>query len=307
MWLSNKNMRSCLICGSKKVVSLEGVREYWQCLGCKVAWRKKFPHAVYKSDYYKPASSFASILFRPILNFLYFWRAQYSNKKPINLWVDVGAGDGRFISGVGSKRKIGVEGSRAAREIMRQKGIGVLSDSDFLKKRNLRADVISFWHVLEHLKDPKKFILAARKNLKTKSELIIAVPNIDSFEFIFFKRDWFHLEPTLHYWHFSPKSLGILLKKCGFKVEKIDYFSIEHHPTGLLQSFINKTSLQKNSLHRLVKSVRQKGSPRLGMHDILLNIFWVTLGLPTAFTFWIAASLSKKSGTFVVVAIKVRR
>lgn len=297
-------MRPCLICGGKNVESLLGASEYWHCPSCGVAWGKKFHPASYKVNYYKPASSFASVLLRPLLNFFYFLRTKYSEKKDIDLWIDVGAGDGRFISGVGSKRKIGVEGSRTAREIMRQKGIEVLSDSDFLKKRNLRADVISFWHVLEHLKDPKKFLLASKQNLKAKAELIIAVPNIDSFEFNFFKRDWFHLEPTLHYWHFSPRSLGILLKKCGFKVGKIDYFSAEHHPTGLLQSFINITTSSKNSLHKLVKSIRTKNPPKIKLMDILVNLFWLTFGLPIVFTFWIIASLTGKSGTFVVVASK---
>ena len=187
---------------------------------------------------------------------------------------------------------------------MKRKGIGVLGDASFLQKRGLGADVISFWHVLEHLENPEKFLLASFRNLKKFGELIVAVPNIDSFEFDFFKRDWFHLEPKLHLWHFSPKSLGILLGKCGFKIKRIDYFSIEHHPTGLLQSFINKRSSQKNSLHKLVKSIRQTGAVKVKASDVLVNLFWLTLGLPIIFIIWMISSITEKSGTFVAVAVK---
>lgn len=298
-------MTTCLICDSENVTDLNKIKEYWHCENCGVAWRKKFVKAAYKDDYYKASSSVASVIFNPILDFFYFWRTKYSRQNPKGVWIDVGAGDGRFISKVISKRKIGVEGSEAARSMMLKKDIEVLSDAQFLKKKNLKADVVSFWHVLEHLRDPKKFLFAARGNLKKKGELIIAIPNIDSFEFMFFRRDWFHLEPSLHLWHFSPKSLKIFLNKCGFKIVRIDYFSIEHHFTGLLQSFINKTSSSKNSLHKLVKSVRQKNSPQVKTADILLNVFWITLGLPIVFAVWLFASLTKRPGTFVVVASKI--
>jgi len=294
----------CPVCNHAKITSLRGVSEYWRCLKCGVAWRKKLQKATYKKSYYVPASSAASIVFRPLLNLFYFLRSRYSERKQHDLWIDVGAGDGNFISKVSAKRKIGVEGSLAAREIMKRKGIRVLGDASFLQKRGLGADVISFWHVLEHLENPEKFLLASFRNLKKFGELIVAVPNIDSFEFDFFKRDWFHLEPKLHLWHFSPKSLGILLGKCGFKIKRIDYFSIEHHPTGLLQSFINKRSSQKNSLHKLVKSIRQTGAVKVKASDVLVNLFWLTLGLPIIFIVWIINSLTERSGTFVIVAVK---
>ena len=142
------------------------------------------------------------------------------------------------------------------------------------------------------------------RNLKKSGELIVAVPNIDSFEFGFFERDWFHLEPKLHLWHFSPKSIKILLRKCGFRIKRIDYFSIEHHSTGLLQSFINKGSSQKNSLHKLVKSIRQTDAVAVKASDVLVNLFWLTLGLPIIFIVWIINSLTERSGAFVIVAVK---
>ena len=294
----------CPICNHTRIVSLREVNEYWHCRGCGVAWRKKLQKTTYKEDYYAPASSAASIMFRPLLNFFYFLRSRYSERKQHGLWIDVGAGDGNFVSGVDAKRKIGVEGSLAAREIMKKKGIRVLGDASFLQKRGLAADVISFWHVLEHLVDPEKFLLASFRNLKKSGELIVAVPNIDSFEFGFFERDWFHLEPKLHLWHFSPKSIKILLRKCGFRIKRIDYFSIEHHSTGLLQSFINKGSSQKNSLHKLVKSIRQTDAVAVKASDVLVNLFWLTLGLPIIFIVWIINSLTERSGTFVIVAVK---
>lgn len=293
----------CPVCGSKKITSLNVLGNYLQCLNCKVAWKKKFPKASYQTDYYEPGSSLASFLFSPILSFFYALRNRYV-KGVKDLWIDVGAGDGKFLESVNAKRKVGVEVSQAARKIMKTRGFEVLTEKEFLETSNLYSDVISFWQVLEHLEQPQKYLKSSWANLKKGGEIIVAVPNIDSFEFKFFGNAWFHLTPKFHLWHFSPESIGMLLERQGFKIKKIDFWSVEHHLTGLLQSFINKTSGSENTLHRLVKSERGASFSEFSAKEIFWNVFWITLGLPIVGIFWIFSSVLKEPGTFVVVASK---
>lgn len=214
----------------------------------------------------------------------------------------MGAGEGEFLKTVKARHKIGIEVSKIGLANMKKAGLEVMTDTKFLQSNNLDADVISFWHVLEHVKNPKQFLGAAAKNLTQEGRIVIGIPNSQSLEFRLFKQYWFHLIPQYHLWHFSPRSIELLLTQNGFQIENVDYWAPEHHLTGVLQSFINKTAGSDNVLHRAVK--RSTGLKKVRIKDLLWICFWATVGLPIVLMFWIVASLLKKSGSIVIVASK---
>lgn len=296
---------SCTFCKQKPSVSLYGLKSYWHCKTCDVAWMKKISKVEYSDTYYKGTSSFASRIFTPIGKMFYNIRETYAGNGLKKVWIDIGAGDGGFLSNVKARKKIGVEVSYSGRKIMKGGGINTLTDKQFLKTKGLDANVISFWHMLEHVEKPLEYLDAAKKNLKQNGKIIIGIPNIDSFEFKFAKQYWFHLQPQFHLWHFSPKSLQKLLEKAGYTIKRIDYWSLEHHLTGVLQSIINKTSgSSDNVLHKLIK--RGTGSSSLKVKDMFWVLFWMTIGSPFVIGFWIAGSLFRKSGTMIVVAVPLK-
>lgn len=289
----------CPICGKKKVDRLGKISEYVFCKNCHTAWRKTFPKTEYGASYYSGKSGIAAKLFSPLAYIFHRIRESYVGFGEKKLWIDVGAGEGNFLKTVGARRRLGVEVSASGRKLMQEKRLETRSEKEFLRARGLGADVISFWHVLEHVDNPHGYLAAARANLSPGGRIVIGVPNVDSLDFRVFGRNWFHLAPQYHLWHFSPKSLEILLKKAGFKIEKIDWWSPEHHPAGILQSFINSTSGSRNALHALVR--RGEGSS-FSAKDAFWSIFWLTVGLPIIFSLWTASSLFHRSGAIVVVA-----
>lgn len=290
----------CPLC-KKKPSDFFGLSSYWFCKSCELAWKKQFPKTIYDETYYKGKSSFASKLFSPIANYFYAVRRKYVNGKKANTWIDVGAGEGGFLETVKAKKRIGIEISKSGREMMRASGLNALSEKEFLKSSKIGADIISFWQVLEHVENPWDYLKAARRNLKKDGKIIIGIPNFQSLEFHMSREYWFHLQPQFHLWHFSPKSLKTLLKKSGFSIVNSDYWAIEHHLTGILQTFINKTSRSKeNYLHRLLK--RSASGSSMPISDVFWSLFWLTIGLPVIIVFWIIGAVAKKSGTFVVVA-----
>lgn len=296
--------RRCPLCKRLPVSGLFGIDGYWYCPHCSLAWRKIFPKSLYGENYYTAKSSLFSRLFSPIGNFFYLLRSTYIKQKQIHLWVDVGAGDGEFLRTVRAKRRIGVEISQSGRHIMEKYNLETMSEKQFLLSRNLKADVVSFWHVLEHIEDPWEYLPAASKNLRRGGVVVIGVPNGNSIELRLFQKHWFHLVPQHHLWFFSPKSIQRMLTRSGFGIAHIDFWSPEHHLTGILQSFINKTSGSDSVLQRLVK--RRENFLSLSFADILSCIFWLTVGFPLVFLFWIVSSLSHTSGTIVVTAHKVK-
>lgn len=291
----------CQICKGPTLteIKISGVK-YCCCKQCKTIRLVNFPKTIYQNKYYKGNSSLASTLFKPVATFFYKIREHYTNTSDLNLWIDVGAGEGDYLKIIRAKRKIGVEISEAGRKLMQEVAIETITPEKFLKSKELKADVISFWHVLEHLEKPWYYLQAARRNLNTKGKVVIGVPNIESLEYKVFKNKWFHLVPKYHYWHFSVRSIEILLNSTGYKIDKIDYWSLEHQPAGILQSFINATGNSENVLHKLIK--RGTEIERICFKDLLIICFWMTLGLPIVLIFWLIESVLHKSGTLVVVA-----
>lgn len=292
---------SCVFCKQKPKSSFFGLSPYWYCANCNVAWIKKVPKVEYGDTYYKGKSSLMQKLFIPVADFFYGVRRAYAGDKKKSVWVDVGAGEGGFLKTVDAKKRIGVEVSDSGRKMMEDTGLLTLTDKTFLKSKGIGADVISFWHMLEHVENPWDYLKAAKNNLKKGGQIVIGVPNLDSYEFNFSRGYWFHLQPQFHLWHFSTNSLRLLLEQSGFKIKKIDTWSVEHHLTGVLQSFINKYSKSKeNVLHKIVK--RGTGKSPVILKDIVWAVFWMSIGSPIILGFWIAGSIMKKSGTIVVTA-----
>ncbi|OGG29526.1 hypothetical protein A2971_02475 [Candidatus Gottesmanbacteria bacterium RIFCSPLOWO2_01_FULL_46_21] len=271
---------------------------YAYCSDCKLAWLWRFPKAIYGDNYYTGASNVASRLFTPIATLLYRLRSAYVGLGKKKLWIDVGAGDGQFLKTVNAHQKVGVEISPSGRVLMKQAGLKTMTDKQFLRLKNLQADVISFWHVLEHMENPWDYLRAAQKHLTHSGTLIIGVPNVDCLEYRLFGQRWFH-SPQFHLWQFTPRAIFLLLKQTGFTIKSIDYWSIEHHLPCLLQSCINATAGSDAVLHRFIKRGHTSGFTK---KDLFWSLFWVTLGMPIVILLWVVGALTHKSGTVVIVA-----
>lgn len=292
----------CLLCKKIASPSMGNLSQYWFCNDCILGWIKVIPKTSYKDEYYISGSSRLSKLFVPLGSIFYKIREAQVGFLQKKLWLDVGAGEGSYVEKVHAEKKIGVEVSDSGRQIMKRKNLIVMTNNEYLKVKNLNADVISFWHVLEHVVNPQAYIRAAQENLSQSGKIIIAVPNIDSLEFFVFGKFWFHLAPQYHIWFFSPKSLKKMLAKTNLKIEKVDYWAIEHQLTGMLQSFINATTHTDNILHKLIR--RRQDFVNLQVSQIFWIVFWCTLGFPIVILFWIFSAVLHKPGAFVLVASK---
>ena len=108
--------------------------------------------------------------------------------------------------------------------------------------------VVTFWHVLEHLRDPAAYLREAHRILSPEGVLIIEVPNIGSPTARWFGCRWLALDLPRHIFHFSPRSLRWAVEDAGFHVERMHYFSLEHSIFSLLQSMMNAVTGTQNVL-----------------------------------------------------------
>ncbi len=136
-----------------------------------------------------------------------------SLNKGVGNLLDIGAGTGDFLKQAKDKNwKIsGVEPNEGARSLAKEKGI-VLKENitDF---KGEKFNVITLWHVLEHLPDLEETILKIEDLLTPNGILIIAVPNYKSFDANYYKEHWAAYDVPRHLWHFSQGSMKVLFSK----------------------------------------------------------------------------------------------
>ncbi|WP_289663963.1 class I SAM-dependent methyltransferase [Flavobacterium panacagri] len=135
--------------------------------------------------------------------------------------LDIGAGTGDFLLTAKNNgwETIGVEPSERAKNSAKQKGISFVEEISSLENNSL--DVITMWHVLEHVPDLEHQIQELKRLLKPTGTLIVAVPNYKSFDANHYETFWAAYDVPIHFWHFSKKSIQLLFEKVEMKLEKI--------------------------------------------------------------------------------------
>jgi 2-polyprenyl-3-methyl-5-hydroxy-6-metoxy-1,4-benzoquinol methylase len=86
---------------------------------------------------------------------------------------------------------------------------------------NETFDVIALWHSLEHLRNPWLVVDQAAKSLAPGGILVIAIPNIDSYQYSVLKGAWKHLDAPRHLFFFPIESLNGLCRQHGLSVLEV--------------------------------------------------------------------------------------
>ena len=135
--------------------------------------------------------------------------------------LDIGAGTGEFLSVAQQNgwETIGVEPSDKAKQIAINKGVSFVEVIAQLEDRSF--DVITMWHVLEHVPDLDHQIKELKRLLKPTGSLIIAVPNFKSFDAQYYGKFWAAYDVPIHFWHFTKTAIQKLFQKEQMELVKI--------------------------------------------------------------------------------------
>jgi len=236
-------------------------------------------------DYISHTDSKASLMDR-----VYQMIKNYSIKKKLKmlngiknekgLILDIGCGTGDFLSACEKEGWSinGIEPNEKARQMAKGKiSNGELVSDDihsFLESHRGQFDVISMWHVLEHVPNLMEYIDQLKLLLKPTGCLVIAVPNFKSYDAVHYKENWAAYDVPRHLWHFSENAIQNLFDRFNFKVVKtlpmvFDSFYVsllsEKYKTGksnllsafrigLVSNLKAKSSKQYSSLIYLIKN-----------------------------------------------------
>lgn len=137
--------------------------------------------------------------------------------------LDVGCGTGDFlkIAKDNNWAVSGIEPNDEAREIANQKtNNSVFKIEQLLDFETQSFDVITLWHVLEHLPKLEDHMSVFKSLLKPNGTLIIAVPNYKSYDAHYYKNYWAAYDVPRHLWHFSKTSITKLVSKENMELIK---------------------------------------------------------------------------------------
>ena len=132
--------------------------------------------------------------------------------------LDIGSGTGDFLSFMNSKgyEVTGVENNPKAILISQKNDIKIHEDISKLSDNSF--DLITLWHVLEHLPDPEETFKSTFNLLNKSGHLIVAVPNIYSLDKDYYCENWAGFDVPRHLWHFSTPFLINFASKYNFEL-----------------------------------------------------------------------------------------
>ena len=150
--------------------------------------------------------------------------------------IDFGCGTGGFIEKSRSltSQIVGIEPERAYRSSFLQRGLTVFESPCQAQAENKDWDLITAFHVVEHLTDPRKTIAELSELLKKDGELIVEVPSANDALAVLFECKEFQ---NFTYWSqhlylFTAATLSELAKQAGLKVtwiKQIQRYPISNH------------------------------------------------------------------------------
>lgn len=140
--------------------------------------------------------------------------------------LDMGCGTGDFLQACEQSgwSIAGVEPNEKARSLTSSKTIFQEYHStidELIKSEPESFDVITMWHVLEHIPNLADFIFKIKSVLKPNGVLIVAVPNFKSRDAEHYGSNWAAYDVPRHLWHFSRNSMDSIFSEFDMKVLEV--------------------------------------------------------------------------------------
>ncbi|WP_245586831.1 class I SAM-dependent methyltransferase [Sediminibacterium salmoneum] len=210
--------------------------DIWYCHDCSLRFTQDIPAIHEIGAFYQSASYIShSNTKKGLINQLYHLVRNYTlglKARQIKQFtglskgrlLDIGAGVGAFAA---TMKKTGwevraLEPDENARKTAAETfGLSLSLPDELYQFSENSFDVITLWHVLEHVHDLPGYWKAFHTCLPKGGKLVIAVPNYTSADACHYQQDWAAYDVPRHLYHFSPASMQKLATQNGFSMVKM--------------------------------------------------------------------------------------
>jgi len=238
----------CVLCGSAQLVRWRWIDQWFieKCGRCGLAVLNPHPtdaemHEEYNKYWgYPPTPTEPEEKARQVAKQDGRVRQVNELKSP-GRWLDVGAGTGTLL--VRARQDgwdiYGCEIARHLVEYAAQEYDLTLYQGMLQEYRPpCQFDVISMYHILEHVASPINLLRGAHERLKGNGLLVVEVPNVTSLDARLAGKKWEGWALPVHFYHFTPDTLTEMLEYSRFRVICLDYDQSCHHWARLIDRLV---------------------------------------------------------------------
>ena len=245
--MNKLHIDTCPLCGNKRFEKVMTCTDHYatnepfdicRCMSCGFLFTQDVPDESEIGRYYESPDYISHTDTRKgLANRLYHYVRQYMLRRKAHLikrccglsrgrLLDIGTGTGyfpHFMSQCGW-RISAIEKSPQARAFARERfGLEVDAPEALGGYEEKSFDVVTLWHVMEHLQHLNETWERLYSLLDERGILVVAVPNPTSFDARYYKERWAAYDVPRHLWHFAPAVMQQFGAKHGFTL-------VERHP-----------------------------------------------------------------------------
>ena len=290
-----EQIKKCINCDCQDFTLVFSLKDYFyteetftiqQCTKCGLRITNPRPDekalgAYYKTENYLSHSDRNETLFDKMYHFIKKYNLNHKRKLVEKFHqsgriMDIGCGTGAFLGEFDKSRwnRMGFEPDEEAREIAKtHQGIEVNDLTVLNNLTDTKAEVITLWHVLEHVSTINEQLSKIKKLLSDDGILVIAVPMSNSYDANYYGKYWAAYDVPRHLYHFTKDTLEQLLSKHGFKL-------IEKYPMRFDSFYISLLSEKyKNKslplLRGIIKGISSNlaASVKKGTYSSMIFVF----------------------------------
>ena len=208
--------------------------EIFECTACGLAFTQNVPDEkeidrYYESPTYISHSNTSKGLVNRVYHIVRRIMLQKKARKVEKLTglkngrlLDYGAGTGHFARLMKTRgwSVTAIEKNGKARELaLKEFGFEMLPVEALSTIKDKELDVVTMWHVMEHIQEPDKMWDELHRILDDRGIAIIAVPNSASYDALKYKEYWAAYDVPRHLWHFTPSTIAQWGEKHGFVLD----------------------------------------------------------------------------------------
>jgi SAM-dependent methyltransferase len=265
-----KKIARCPVCGSKEIEKVFDCIDHFSsrelfpicdCSKCGFRFTNHFPSEDVIGKYYdSPDYISHTDSTKGLTNRMYHLFRRLMLRRKVNLvkrhlkrdnanLLDIGCGTGYFLNAAKEKgfTVSGIEKDEKAREkAITRFGLDVREETAFFSLERSSFEVVTLWHVLEHLEKLHESIGKIADILTHDGTMVIALPNHRSFDAKRYKEKWAAYDTPRHLWHFTPTTLERLLARHNLSVVKKYRMPLDAYYVALLsEQYLGSTALIK--------------------------------------------------------------
>lgn len=204
------------------------------CQNCNFQFTNPIPEIEKIGDYYKAESYIShSSTNKGLINKLYQIVRKHTLKQKVklvkrpakgNALLDIGAGTGHFLNACtqAGLNALGLEPDKDARSFAEKTFNANIKPLDELHQLpDSSRDIITLWHVLEHVYNLRLDLDKITKILKPDGTLVVAVPNRSSFDAKLYGEFWAAYDLPIHLYHFIPDDITRLFAQYDMEIQEM--------------------------------------------------------------------------------------